>query len=283
MEKLKAYTRDTLWILVGSGLYSFGLQCFAVPNELILGGAGGTATILYHLWGIPIGLSTAIINIPLIIIAFFVLGRHPIARTAYATFLFILALSVGERVFTYRFEGDMVIAALFGGLIMGLGLAAVYYRDYTTGGSDLGAQMLAIKAPILSFGKWVMLLDALVVLAGALIFRSIQIGLYSVLMIFVYTLVFDNFLEGRSKGKMAIIITEHPDQVTEQIYRVLERGCTHLQGRGSYSQKEKDILMCAVTDRQAALLRSSIAQKDPHAFVMVLRATEIWGEGFFKL
>ena len=128
-----------------------------------------------------------------------------------------------------------------------------------------------------------MLLDAVVVLSGALIFRSIQIGLYSVLMIFVYTLVFDNFLEGRSKGKMAIIITEQPQQVIEQIGRVLERGCTHLQGKGSYTQKDKDILMCAVTDRQAALLRSSIAQKDPAAFVMVLRATEIWGEGFFEL
>ncbi len=283
MQRFKIYLRDTLWILVGSALYSFGLQCFALPHELILGGAGGAATIFYHLWKLPIGLGTAIINIPLLLIAFFVLGRHSIGRTAYATILFIVALSVGEKVFTYRFEGDLVIAALFGGLIMGLGLAAVYYRDYITGGSDLAAQMLALKAPILSFGKWVMLLDALVVLSGALIFRSIQIGLYSVLMIFVYTLVFDNFLEGRSKGKMAIIITERPQQVIEQIGRVLERGCTHLQGKGSYTQKDKDILMCAVTDRQAALLRSSIAQKDPAAFVMVLRATEIWGEGFFKL
>lgn len=283
MEKCKTYFRDTVWILLGSALYSFGLQCFAVPNELILGGAGGVATIFYHLWRLPIGLSTAIINLPLLILAFFVLGRHSIWRTAYATVLFTATLTVGELVFTYRFEGDLVISALFGGLIMGLGLAAVYHRDYITGGSDLAAQMLAAKAPILSFGKWVMLIDALVVLAGAIIFRSIQIGLYSVLMIFVYTLVFDNFLEGRSRGKMALIITEHPEQVIKQIDRVLDRGCTRLQGKGSYTHKDKDILMCAVTDRQAALLRSSIVGCDPAAFVMVLRATEIWGEGFFKL
>ncbi len=281
--KIKTILKDTLWILIGSALYSFGLQSFALPGELILGGAGGVATVFYHLWGLPIGLSAALINLPLLILAFFVLGRHSIWRTAYATTLFTVVLTVGEWIFTYRFEGDLVIAALFGGIIMGLGLAAVYRRDYITGGSDLAAQMLALKAPILSFGKWVMLVDALVVLGGTLVFRSIQIGLYSVLMIFAYTLVFDNFLEGRSKGKMALIITEHPDKVIARIDRLLERGCTRLTGKGSYTEQEKNILMCAVTDRQAAMLRGSIVDCDPSAFVVVLRATDIWGEGFFKL
>lgn len=283
MEKIKLILKDTIWILIGSALYSFGLQSFALPGELILGGAGGVATVFYHLWGLPIGLSTALINLPLLILAFFVLGRHSIRRTAYATVLFTLVLTVGEWIFTYRFDGDLVIAALFGGLIMGIGLAAVYQRDYITGGSDLAAQMLALKVPVLSFGRWLMLLDAMVVLGGALIFQSVQIGLYSVLMIFVYTLVFDNFMEGRARGKMALIITQHPDKVSKQINRLLERGCTRLTGHGSYTQQQKDILICAVTDRQAAMLRSGIVESDPSAFVVVLRATDIWGEGFFKL
>lgn len=283
MEKIKTLLKDTIWILLGSILYSFGLQCFALPNELILGGAGGAATILYHLWALPIGLSTALINLPLLVLAYFTLGRASLWRTAYATALFTGVLTLGEWIFIYRFEGDLVISALFGGLIMGLGLAAVYRRDYITGGSDLAAQVLAIKAPILSFGKWVMLLDGLIVLLGTLIFRSVEIGLYSVLMIFVYTLVFDTFLEGRSKGKMAMIITDRPQEVTAQIDRLLERGCTRIQGQGTYSGNEKTVLLCAVTDRQAAILRGGILQCDPAAFVVVLRATEIWGEGFFKL
>ncbi len=283
MERFKIWFRDTLWILAGSALYSFGLQSFALPNELILGGAGGVATIFYHIWSLPIGLSTALINLPLLLLAYFTLGGKSLWRTAYATVLFTGVLTVGEFVFTYRFEGDLVISALFGGLIMGLGLAAVYHRDYITGGSDLAAQVLAVKAPVLSFGKWVMLLDGMVVLTGTLIFRSVEIGLYSVLMIFVYTLVFDTFLEGRSKGKMAMIITDHPQEVTHEINRLLERGCTRIQGKGTYSGNEKTVLLCAVTDRQASVLRAGILQCDPAAFVVVLRATEIWGEGFFKL
>lgn len=283
MEKVKTILKDTLWIILGSGLYSFGLQSFAVPNELILGGAGGAATIFYHLWQLPIGLGAAIINLPLLIIAFFALGRHSLWRTTYATLLFTAVLSAGEWIFTYRFEGDLVISALFGGLIMGLGLAAVYNRDYITGGSDLAAQILALKVPLLPFSKWVMLLDGIVVLGGALVFQSVEIGLYSVLMIFVYTLVFDSFLEGRSKGKMALIITDRPDEVTRVIDQMLERGCTRVQGQGSYSGQDKTVLMCALTDRQAAVLRSGILGCDPSAFVVVLRATEIWGEGFFKL
>ncbi len=283
MNQLKTVAKDSVWIVGGSLIYSFGLQCFALPKELILGGAGGVATIGYHLWGLPIGVSMVLVNFPLLLTAYFVLGRRSLWRTGYATVLFTVVLTVGEWIFTYRFAGDMVLSALFGGLIMGAGLAAVYHRDYITGGSDLAAQMLAGKVPLLSFGKWIMLLDGLVVLTGALVFRSIQIGLYSVLMIFVYTLVFDQFLEGRSRGKMAMIVTAHPQEVATRIDRLLERGCTRLQGTGSYSGEDRNILLCAVTDRQAAVLRSGILQCDPSAFVIVLRATDIWGEGFFKL
>lgn len=283
MKKAGNLLKDTVWILLGSGLYSFGLQSFAVPGELIMGGAGGAATIFYHLWDLPIGVGAALINLPLLVIAFVALGRHSLWRTTYATVLFTGVLSVGERLFRYRFEGDPVISALFGGLIMGLGLAAVYHRDYITGGSDLAAQILALKAPVLSFSKWVMLLDGIIVFSGALVFRSVEAGLYSILMIFVYTLVFDSFLEGRSKGKMALIITDHAQAVTEEIGRLLERGCTRLQGQGTYSGKEKTVLLCALTDRQASVLRGGVLQCDPSAFVIVLRATEIWGEGFFKL
>lgn len=283
MKKVKTLCKDTFWILAGSMLYSFGLQCFALPNELILGGAGGAATVFYHLWGLPIGLSTVLINLPLLAIAFFVIGHHTLWRTAYATGLFTLSLSVGEWIFSYRFEGDLVISALFGGLIMGVGLAAVYQRDYITGGTELAAQLLVLKVPMLSFGRWIMLLDGLVVLLGTVIFRSIEIGLYSVLMIFVYSLVFDAFLEGRSRGKMAMIITDSPDRVASVIEQTLERGCTRIQGKGTYSGQEKAVLLCALTDRQAAALRGGILQCDSTAFVVMLRATEIWGEGFFKL
>ncbi len=280
---MKHWIRDTVWIVCGSLLYSFGMQCFALPGELMLGGAGGIATILYHTLGLPVGLSTALINLPLLAAACFVLGRRALFSAAYGTALFTAVLTVGEQVFTYRFVGDLVIGALFGGLIMGVGLALIYRRDHITGGSDLAARLLCIKCPVLPFGKWMLVLDGSVVLCGMLVFRSVRLVLYSVLMIFVYTLVFDNFLEGRSRGKMAVIITRHPGAVIEEIDRQLGRGCTRLMGQGGYSGAEKDVLLCALTDRQAAGLRVGILARDPQAFVMVLRATEIWGEGFLKL
>ena len=168
-----------------------GLQCFAVPKGLLLGGAGGTATVLYHLWGIPVGVGVALFNLPLLIIAYFTLGGRALLRTAYATLWFTLTVSVGERIFTFAYGGSLLLAAILGGLIMGAGLGVVYAGDYITGGTDLAAQILAKKSPVLTFGRWMLLLDGIIVLGGSVLLGQLQSGLYSVAMIFVYIQVFE--------------------------------------------------------------------------------------------
>ncbi len=267
---------------MGCALYSFGLQCFALPQGWTLGGAGGLATIWYRLWGVPIGLGVVLINIPLLIWGGKVLGGKALWRTAYATFWFSLVLGIGEKVFTYTYDGAPLTATVLGGVIMGAGLTFVYAGDYTTGGSDLAAQILAAQTPILSFGRWMLTLDGAVVLAGSLLSASVESGVYSVLTIFIYTQVFESYFQGRSRGKLALVITAHPEKLLAQISSVLRRGCTKVSARGGMGS-HLEVLLCALSDRQLSLLRREIKALDPSAFVVVLRATEIWGEGFYKL
>lgn len=198
--RAKTLLKDTFRILLGSMIYSVGLQCFAVPKGLLLGGAGGTATVMYHLWGLPVGVGVALFNLPLLIIAYFTLGGRTLMRTAYATLWFTLTVGVGERLITFAYHGSLTVAAILGGLIMGAGLAIVYAGDYITGGTDLAAQILAKKSPWLTFGRWMLLLDGIIVLGGSLLLGQIQSGLYSVAMIFVYIQVFELALK-RKRGK----------------------------------------------------------------------------------
>ena len=202
MSGIHRLLKDTLRIFAGSLLFAFGLQCFAVPKGLLLGGAGGAATVMYHLWRIPVGMGVALFNVPLLIFGYMVLGGRTLWRTAYATVWFTLAVSVGEQLFTYRWPGENISAAILGGLIMGLGLTLVYAGDYITGGTDLAAQILTVKLPRLSFGKWMLLMDSAIVLGGSALMGTLESGLYSVLMIFVYIRVFESYFSGRLLGKI---------------------------------------------------------------------------------
>lgn len=281
--KQKQFLADTAWIIVGSAVFSVGLECFAVPHELLLGGATGVATVVHHFSGLPIGIGIALINAPLLVWGVIQNGVRRMARTLYATAWFSLVLTVGERLLVFRFRGEVLVSALFGGLIMGIGLSVVFARDYVTGGTDLLALLLTQKFAILSFEKWILVLDTLIVAAGALALRSVTGGLYSALMILVYSLVVGQSFAGRSQGKTLMVITENSEAVKSRLYRLSGRGCTTLYGYGGKNGEEKTVLLCALRDRQLSGARTALREIDPGAFVIVLRATEIWGEGFFAL
>ena len=210
MKKWKTFLLDNLCIIGGSLLFALGLQGFSLPSNLLLGGATGLATILYRFWDIPVGLSVMAINIPLFFLCYRQMGRRAFWRTLYATVLFSVLLDVGGMLFTFSYRGDTLLCALFGGLIMGAGLAVVYSRDYVTGGTDLLALFLADKVPVLSFSKWILVIDGSIVLLGAAVFRSVEVGMYSALMIFIYSQVLENYFSGKARAKVALIWSKHP-------------------------------------------------------------------------
>ena len=268
---------------MGSLIFAVGLQIFSLPSELLLGGATGIATVVYHLWGLPVGTTVLLVNLPLFVLCWKEMGRRALIRNAYATLLFSAMLDIAGALNYFTYRGDRLLCALFGGLFMGVGLSIVFSRDYVTGGTDLAAQFLARKLPVLSFGKWILVLDSIVVITGAAVFRSVEVGMYSALMIFIYSQVVENYLSGKSRAKVALIWSNDPARTQATIYRVLARGVTLLEATGGHTGKRRELLLCAVSDREAATLRAKLKDVDPDAFIIVLRATEIWGEGFLKL
>lgn len=283
MKKIKEIALDTLCILAGSIIFSVGLNGFSLPSNLLLGGATGVATILHHFFGISVGLSVLLFNIPLFVLCYRDMGRKYMMRTLYATVLFSVSLDVVGIWFPWVYRGDTLLAALFGGLIMGVGLSVVYSRGFVTGGTDLMAVFLTKRFPIFSFSRWILWIDGGIILLGALLFHSIDIGLYSALMVFIYSAVLEQYFSGKSRGKVALILSDKAEEVRGEIYKLLGRGVTFLPAVGGMKGKSGQMLMCAVSDAQANTVRSLLAEIDPSAFVAVLRATEIWGEGFLKL
>lgn len=283
MKKWRAFATDTLFIIIGSLIFAVGLQVFSLPSNLLLGGATGIATILYHFFKIPVGLSVMVVNIPLLIASARKMGKAALWRTLYATVLFSASLDTAGIFLNVEYRGDTLLCALFGGLSMGAGLAVVYARDYVTGGTDLLARLLADSVPALSFSRWIFLIDGAIVVLGAAIFKSAEVGMYSTLMIFIYTLVLEEYFSGKTRAKVALIWTDRPETVRQTIYRTLGRGVTFLEGTGGHSGRRIPLLLCAVSDREAALLRAGLRDTDETSFVIILRATEIFGEGFLKL
>lgn len=283
MSKLAKRVVDAVCITLGSAVFSLGLECFVLPNGLLLGGATGAATILYYFASLPVGIGVLALNAPLFVWSACKKGVRATAGTICATAWFSLCLTVGESVITFRFTDDRMLGALFGGLIMGVGLGIVYARDFVTGGTDVAAGLLGECFPAISFGQWIAVLDTLIILIGTLISRSLLTGLYSAVMVLIYSLVIEQFLSGRFRGKTVLIVTEQVSEVQQAVYHDIGRGCTRLDGFGGKDGKGKSVLLCAMRDAQLPQIRKILAKIDPSAFVMVLRATEIWGEGFFSL
>ncbi len=276
----KSYTLIT----IGAFIMAAGYVLFVSPYKFVPGGVYGIGIILYHLLGFPVGLTGLILNIPLMIIGVKLLGPRFGVKTVVG---FVLASGFidGLIIITGNepLEGiEPLLASIFGGVLIGLGLGLIFKAKATSGGSSIIA-MLMTKYMRIPLGQSLMIVDALIVLMGLAAFGDWTIPLYSLIIIFITGKVIDIVLEGFSYEKTLFIISDRYETIAEKIIQDLNRGGTFLEGKGMFKGDEKKIIFVNVTRREVAILQEFINQVDPDAFVTVIEASEILGKGFRSL
>ena len=275
---------DIPLIILGSVIYSAGINCFTAPNDIAPGGVSGLATVISYLTdhAVSIGLVFGIINIPLIIAGFLRLGKALMARTVLAVAVTTLCTDVFSSLFPV-YVGDRIIAAVFGGVLMGAGLGIVYNRDGTTGGTDIINKIIQKAKPHLSLGFIMMMTDAVVVLVSILAFGNLESGLYAIIAIFVSSRLMDYILYGGREGKAVLIFSENAEEIGKAITTSISRGATYLKGEGVYTGADKNVICCAVPKNEYAKLKRIVREFDPKAFIITATADEVLGEGFIDI
>lgn len=271
-------------ILVGSFILASGFVLFITPYKIVPGGVYGISIVLHHLFGTPVGLVALAFDIPLTIIGIKVLGPRFGVKTVVG---FVLtAVFVDTLTYFYGTEplvqGDPLLSSIFGGLFVGLGLGLIFKSRATSGGSDIIAMIIS-KYTKLPVGQLMIAVDSSIVLVGLFAFQDWKIPLYSLIVIFITGKVIDVVLEGANYDKVLLIVSDKTQEIRDKIINDLNRGGTLLNGEGLYSNVERKIVFTVVNRRETVMLQDYINKIDPSAFVTVINANEILGNGFKSL
>lgn len=279
---LRRLPMDILFDLVGGFIFAVGLNCFTNPNQIAPGGVSGVSVILNHLFGLPLGAVIFGINIPLLLLAWRFLGRDFTLRTLKTLAIqSVVVDQIAARLPVY--QGDMILAALFGGLCIGFGIALIFLRGSTTGGTDIVSRLIQLRWPFVPIGRAMLAVDAVVVAASMLVFRNIEVGLYALINIFVSSRVIDAVMGGINTGRMILIVSEQHMAISQQIMEKMGRGATLLEASGAYSGEGRKVVLCAVRNNEYPRLKEIVREADPHAFLITTNVTEVLGEGFASL
>lgn len=270
---------DILFDIAGGVLFALGYYTFAKNGGFAPGGISGLALIGNHLWGLPIGTLTLVLNVPIVLLSYKVVG-HAFLFKSFRTMListFFLDI-VFPRLPVY--QGNQLLAAIFTGVLSGAGLALIYMRGSSTGGTDFLVLSVKKLRPHLSLGQVTLMSDGVVILLGGLVFGHVDAVLYGMIATFSASIVIDKIMYGADGGKLAIIITGNGKGTAQRINEVTGRGSTLVPAVGTYSGQQRDMLLCACGKAQVFKVRNVAHEVDPGAFVMVTEASEVFGEGF---
>lgn len=284
LEKLfKNSITDYIIIALGSSLYAASVAVFTSKNNIAPGGLTGVSTMLNYLFSLPIGAMIFLMNIPLFFWAFYESGKGFLIKTMTGTALVSVFIDIFQAVLPF-YGGNIMLAAIFGGALSGLGLGLIFARGGSTGGTDIIAVSLNKRFPHISTGRLMLLSDAVVLTAAAIVYGNIESALYAGITIFVSVRVIDAVTYGTSRGngKLIFIISDSYDVISREIIQKLGRGVTVLDGSGAYTGNSKRVLMCAARPNQVVKITKGVKIIDKNAFIVVTTANSILGEGFYN-
>lgn len=275
----KSFTKDIAVDFVGGLLIAIGIYNFAVNAMFPMTGVSGIALILYHLFQLPIGATTMLLNIPISIGCYRILGRNFFLRSIRSIVITSLVMDFVAP-FIPLYSGDRMLAAICTGIFAGLGYALIYMNNSSTGGSDFITMSIRAKKPHVSLGKISFIIDTAIVLIGGFIYKDIDGIIYGTIISFLLSYVIDKLMYGIDAGKMTLIVTNHGDEMAEMINLISGRGATLLQGVGSYSKTDKSVVMCACNNKQMFQIKQMAKKIDPNCFTVIMESNEVVGEGF---
>jgi uncharacterized membrane-anchored protein YitT (DUF2179 family) len=271
-------------IVIGSFILAAGFVLFITPHRIVPGGVYGISIVLHYLFGTPVGMMALAFDIPLTIIGIKILGPRFGIKTVVgfvltAVFNDLLTLWYGTKPLI---PDDVLLSSVFGGVFIGLGVGLIFKSKATSGGSDIIAMIIAkyTKIPV---GQLMIVVDSTIVLFGLIAFKDWTIPFYSLIVIFITGKVIDLILEGINYDKVLFIISDKTEEIREKIINDLGRGGTLLNAKGIYKGSDKTVIFTVLNRREVAILQEFIRSIDKHAFVTVINANEILGEGFKSL
>ena len=266
-------------IVVGTFLIGFAIKSIYDPVSMVTGGVSGLAIIAKELWSVPLWLTNTLLNIPLFAAGLYVMGWKFIKRTLFSTVMLSVSLYVLPEA-SYM-GNDILLSALFGGIISGVGTGMVFLASCTTGGTDMLAALMQKRMKHYTLAQIMQVLDGIIVLAGATVF-GIPTALYALIAIFCVSKVTDGLIEGLKFSKQAYIISDSYREIADAILERMGRGVTSLEARGMYSNEEKKMLFCVVSKKEIVKIREIVSEFDARAFFIVSDAREVFGEGFIE-
>lgn len=271
--------RDCRNILLGTAIYALGVCLFTAPNQIAPGGVSGLATVLHHLAGWPIGLVTALINIPLIVSGWKRLGHGFIGRTMLSVAVFGVLC---DNLYTHLpvYVGNPLLAGIFGGVLIGVGVGLTFLGEGSTGGLDISSKMIHKRYPHFRIGLLIFATDLAVIAFSAVAYRNIDAALYATISMYIQARFIDLVLYGADNGRLMVIITCRGEEIAARILSTMDRGVTKIASEGAFSKCANQTLLCAVRQNEYPRLKELVREIDPAAFLVATTANEVVGDGF---
>ncbi|WP_281176628.1 YitT family protein [Shouchella shacheensis] len=273
------HAKNVLFILLGTAMMSFGLVYFNMAHNLADGGVTGITLLLFFLFSINPAISNLVINIPLFFIGWKMLGRTTFIYTLIGTLSLSVFLDLFQRIpSVFELYGDLMLAALFAGAIVGAGLGLVFRFGGTTGGADIIAK-LCLRYFGWSIGRTFFVFDSCVIIVS-LLYLELHEAMYTLVYVFIAAKVIDFIQQGAYSAKAAFVISERMPEISDAILREMGRGATTLQGKGTFTGADKEILYCVVARNEIIRFRNTVHKIDPSAFLTINDVQDVHGEGF---
>ncbi|MCR4396127.1 MAG: YitT family protein [Candidatus Saccharicenans sp.] len=277
---LKKIGQNLLYVLVGSAIMALGYSLFLIPFHLVPGGVSGISIILNYLFKLPVGLIIIGLNVPILLLSYRYLGRKYVLTTLAGMVISSLMIDLFNEIMGLpRGTDNPLLASIYGGLLLGLGLGLVFRGQASTGGSDVIGLILN-KYTGLTVGISIMLTDFVIISASGLVFKNLEAPLYGYIVLFISSKVIDLVLEGWSFSKLVIITSSQTERIADFIINRLDRSGSALKSRSLFLNREGEIIITVIHRKQLAELKSFIKKVDPQAFVIINDTYEVLGKGF---
>ena len=278
LGNVKKYALEYIYIIIGAFLMAVSTALFLLPNQLSTGGISGISTILYYLCNYSVGLTMLFMNVPLFVIAMVKVNKRLFFKSILGTVLLSVFIDLLEKL--SPITNDRFLACIYGGIIMGIGTAIILKAGASTGGTDLLSYVIRAYNNKFKSSRVIIIADTIIIFFNIIFFKEIEIGLYSVIAIYLMGKMIDIIFEGIYFTKIMFIISEKYEEISKEIGILVKRGSTGIYSKGMYSGKQNVMLFCVASRKEVAEIKQIIKQIDKNAFIVTTDAIETLGKGF---
>lgn len=271
---------DIFFDIAGSFLYAAGIYCFFESASIAPGGVSGLAIMAKYLVNIPVGIFSVLANVPLLLIASRKVSKRFVLNSVKSLLIGSIIIDMVVTPYFPAYHGDRMLSAIFGGVFSGVGMAVIFMRGSSTGGTDILSVLIEQKFPHIQIGTAIMIVDFIILAISVLVFKNLESGLFGLIAIFCQTRIIDIIIYGLSRGRQILIISDKNKEIASRIITDIKRSATFIKASGAYEKREREVLLCVVRRAEYYLVKNIVHETDPSAFMIASEATQVLGEGF---